>query len=100
SVRGGNFDENLIYVNDFEIYRPLLVTNSLQEGLSFINPDLTQSISFNAGGFESKYGDRMSSVLNIRYKRPEKFGGSATMSLLGASAHLEGVAGKDNKLMF
>jgi hypothetical protein len=100
SVRGGNFDENLIYVNDFEIYRPLLVTNSLQEGLSFINPDLTQSISFNAGGFESKYGDRMSSVLNIRYKRPTQFGGSAMASLLGASAHLEGVAGKDNRLMF
>jgi hypothetical protein len=100
SVRGGNFDENLIYVNDFEIYRPLLVTNSLQEGLSFINPDLTQSISFNAGGFEAKYGDRMSSVLNIRYKRPTKFGGSAMASLLGASAHLEGVAGKDNRLMF
>jgi hypothetical protein len=99
TVRGGNFDENLIYVNDFEIYRPLLVTNSLQEGLSFINADLTQGISFNAGGFESKYGDRMSSVLNIRYKRPTKIGGSATMSLLGASAHLEG-ATKDQKFMF
>lgn len=98
-VRGGNFDENLIYVNDFEVYRPLLVTNSLQEGLSFINADLTQGISFNAGGFESKYGDRMSSVLNIRYKRPEKWGGSATMSLLGASAHVES-ATKDKKLMF
>jgi len=99
SVKGGNYDENLIYVNDFEIYRPLLVSNSQQEGLSFINPDLTQSVSFNAGGFEAKYGDKMSSVLNIRYKRPTKFGGSATLSLLGASAHLEG-ATKDQKLMY
>lgn len=99
SVKGGNYDENLIYVNDFEIYRPLLVSNSQQEGLSFINPDLTQSISFNAGGFEAKYGDKMSSVLNIRYKRPTKFAGSATMSLLGASAHLEG-ATKNQKLSF
>ncbi|HUH72827.1 MAG TPA: carboxypeptidase-like regulatory domain-containing protein [Chitinophagales bacterium] len=99
SVKGGNYDENLIYVNDFEIYRPLLISNSQQEGLSFINPDLTQSISFNAGGFEAKYGDKMSSVLNIRYKRPTKFGGSAMLSLLGASAHLEGIT-KDKKLSF
>lgn len=99
SVKGGNYDENLIYVNDFEIYRPLLVSNSQQEGLSFINPDLTQNISFNAGGFEAKYGDKMSSVLNIRYKRPTKFGASATMSLLGASAHIEG-ATKNQKLSY
>lgn len=99
SVKGGNYDENLIYVNDFEIYRPLLVSNSQQEGLSFINPDLVQNISFNSGGFEAKYGDKMSSVLNIRYKRPTKFGGSATLSLLGASAHLEG-ATKNQKLSF
>lgn len=99
SVKGGNYDENLIYVNDFEIYRPMLVSSSQQEGLSFINPDLTQSISFNAGGFEAKYGDKMSSVLNIRYKRPKKFVGSATLSLLGANAHLEGIT-KDKKLSF
>lgn len=99
SVKGGNYDENLIYVNDFEIYRPQLVSNSQQEGLSFINPDLVQNISFNSGGFEAKYGDKMSSVLNIRYKRPTKFGGSATLSLLGASAHLEG-ATKNQKLSF
>lgn len=99
SVKGGNYDENLIYVNDFEIYRPMLISNSQQEGLNFINPDLTQGISFNAGGFEAKYGDKMSSVLNIRYKRPKKFGGSATLSLMGASAHLEG-ATKNQKLSF
>ncbi|MCZ2394671.1 MAG: TonB-dependent receptor [Chitinophagales bacterium] len=99
SVRGGNYDENLVYVNDFEIYRPFLVSNSQQEGLSFINPDLTESISFNAGGFEAKYGDKMSSALNIKYKRPKKLGGSATMSLLGASAHLEG-ASKNQKLSY
>ncbi len=99
SVKGGNYDENLVYINDFEVYRPMLVSNSQQEGLSFINPDLTQSISFNAGGFEAKYGDKMSSSLNIRYKRPRKFGGSATLSLLGASAHLEGIT-KNKKLSF
>lgn len=99
TVRGGNYDENLIYINDFEIYRPLLVSSSQQEGLSFINSDLTQSISFSAGGFESKYGDKMSSVLNIRYKKPKTFGASATMSLLGASAHVEG-ATKNEKLTF
>ncbi|MCO5248109.1 MAG: TonB-dependent receptor plug domain-containing protein [Chitinophagales bacterium] len=99
SVKGGNYDENLIYVNDFEIYRPQLISNSEQEGLSFINPDLVQNISFNAGGFEAKYGDKMSSVLNIRYKRPTKFGGSATVSLLGASAHIEGIS-KNKKFTY
>ena len=99
SVKGGNYDENLIYVNDFEVYRPMLISNSQQEGLSFINPDLTQSISFNAGGFEAKYGDKISSVLNIHYKRPKEFGGSATLSLLGANAHLEG-ATKNQKLSY
>ena len=99
SVKGGNYDENLIYVNDFEIYRPQLISNSQQEGLSFINPDLVQGISFNAGGFEAKYGDKMSSVLNIRYKRPVKFGGSATLSLLGASAHIEGIS-KNKKFTY
>ncbi len=90
SVRGGNFDENLIYVNDFEIYRPFLIRSGQQEGLGFINPDLIQSISFSAGGFEAKYGDKMSSVLDVRYKRPIKRKASISLSMLGWTAHLEG----------
>ncbi len=92
SVRGGNFDENLVYVNDIEVYRPLLIRSGQQEGLSFVNPDLVSSILFSAGGFDAKYGDKMSSVLDIKYKRPTKFGGSVTTSLLGASAHVEGTS--------
>jgi hypothetical protein len=98
SVRGGNYDENLVFVNDIEIYRPYLVRAGQQEGLSFINPDLVSSISFSAGGFEAKYGDKMSSVLDIRYKRPTSFAGSFDLSLLGASAHVEGLIAK--KLSF
>lgn len=94
SVRGGNFDENLIYVNDVEIYRPMLVKAGQQEGLSFINSALISSIQFAAGGFDARYGDKMSSVLDIRYKRPTEFGGSASASLLGGSAHIEGNAMK------
>lgn len=90
SVRGGNFDENLVYVNDIEIYRPFLIRSGQQEGMSFLNSDLTASILFSAGGFDSKYGDKMSSVLDIKYKRPQDFAGSVSASLLGASAHLEG----------
>lgn len=89
NVRGGNFDENLIYVNDIEIYRPFLVRSGQQEGLSFINSNLVSSIEFSAGGFEAKYGDKMASVLDIKYKEPRKFGGSASISLLGGSIHLE-----------
>lgn len=93
SVRGGNYDENLVYVNDFEIYRPLLISSSRQEGLSFVNPDLVQSISFSSGGFEAKYGDKLSSVLNIRYRRPtERFAGSATASLLNTALNFEGLS--------
>lgn len=92
SVRGGNFDENLIYVNDIEVYRPILVRSGQQEGLSFVNSDLVSSIVFSAGGFDAKYGDKMSSVLDIKYKKPTEFAGSVAMSLLGGSAHLEGVA--------
>lgn len=95
SVRGGNFDENLVYVNDIEIYRPFLVRSGEQEGLSFLNQDMVSSIQFSAGGFEAKYGDKMSSVLDIQYKRPKEFGGSVTMSLLGASAHVEGSLAKE-----
>ena len=92
SVRGGNFDENLVYVNDVEIYRPFLVSSGQQEGLSFLNPNLVSTISFSAGGFDAKYGDKMSSVLDITYKRPDEFGASADISLLGASAHVEGTS--------
>ena len=70
SVRGGNFDENLVYVNGIEIYRPFLVRSGQQEGLSFVNTDMVGSILFSAGGFEAKYGDKMSSVLDITYKKP------------------------------
>lgn len=90
NVRGGNYDENLVYVNDFEIFRPQLIRSSQQEGLSFPNIDLIKDVSFSSGGFEARYGDKLSSVLDIRYKRPEEFGASASMSLLGATAHIEG----------
>lgn len=99
SVRGGNYDENLVYVNDFEIYRPFLVRSGQQEGLSFVNADLAQGVNFSIGGFQSKYGDKMSSVLDVTYKKPKAFGGSAMASLLGASMHLEG-ASKNEKLTF
>lgn len=92
SVRGGNYDENLVYVNDVEIYRPFLVRSGQQEGLSFLNSDLVSSILFSAGGFEARYGDKMSSVLDIRYRKPVEFGGSASVSLLGANVHLEGIS--------
>lgn len=94
SVRGGNYDENLVYVNDFEIFRPFLIRSSQQEGLSFINPDLTGTMLFSAGGFQAVYGDKMSSVLDVGYKRPKEFGGSAYMSLLGAGLSLQGTAAK------
>ncbi len=90
SVRGGNYDENLIYINDFEIYRPFLVSNAQQEGLSFINPELTKNINFYTGGFQAKYGDKISSVLDIQYKKPTTFSGSAYVSLLEQGFHLEG----------
>ncbi|OUV76123.1 MAG: hypothetical protein CBC83_01170 [Flavobacteriales bacterium TMED123] len=99
SVRGGNFDENLVYVNGIEVYRPFLVRSGQQEGLSFINPDMVGSILFSAGGFEAKYGDKMSSVLDIKYKKPKKFGASLNMSLLGGSAHFEG-SSKNNRFSF
>jgi hypothetical protein len=90
SVRGGNYDENLIYINDFEIYRPYLVRNGQQEGLSFINPELAKNINFYNGGFQSKYGDKISSVLDIQYKNPMSFTGSAYVSLLEQGFHVEG----------
>ena len=92
SVRGGNFDENLVYVNDIEVYRPFLVRSGQQEGLSFANPDMVSGMVFSAGGFEAKYGDKMSSVLDITYRKPRSFGGSVTGSLLGGGVHLEGIS--------
>ena len=93
SVRGGNYDENLVYVNDFEIYRPYLTRSGQQEGLSFVNPDLTSGVAFSLGGFAARYGDKMSSVLDVSYRRPKKFAGSVDLSFLGAAAHLEGISG-------
>lgn len=93
NVRGGNFDENIVYVNGIEVYRPLLVRAGQQEGLSFINPDMVKNVAFSAGGFDAKYGDKMSSVLDINYKKPTGFEATAAVSLLGASAYL-GTAGK------
>lgn len=93
NVRGGSFDENMVYVNGIEIYRPLLIRSGQQEGLSFINPDMVQSVGFSTGGYEAKYGDKMSSVLDITYKKPERLEGSASVSLLGASAYV-GIATK------
>jgi hypothetical protein len=92
SVRGGNFDENLVYVNDIEVYRPFLARSGQQEGLSFANPDMVSNINFSAGGFEAKYGDKMSSVLDIIYKKPLKFAGTASGSFLGGSVYLQGVS--------
>jgi len=94
SVRGGNFDENLVYVNDIEVYRPFLVRSGQQEGLSFINSEMVSSVLFSAGGFEAKYGDKMSSVLDVQYRRPRKFNGSIQGGLQGSNIHLEG-ASKD-----
>ena len=90
SVRGGNFDENLVYVNDFEVYRPLLIRGGQQEGLSFVNPKLIRKLSFSSGGFEAKYGDKMSSVLDINYKRPDSTEATIELSPLGAALHVEG----------
>lgn len=90
NVRGGNYDENLVYVNDFEIYRPQLIRSGQQEGLTFPNIDLIRDLSFSSGGFEAKYGDKLSSVLDIKYKRPDSLGASIGLSALGGSAHIEG----------
>lgn len=89
NVRGGNFDENLVYVNGIEVYRPFLIRSGQQEGLSFINPHLVQNINFSAGGFQAKYGDKLSSVLDITYRKPKKFGIQIDASLLGGSFTIE-----------
>lgn len=87
-VRGGSFDENIVYVNGVEIYRPLLVRSGQQEGLSFINPNMVQNVAFSTGGYNAEYGDKMSSVLDITYKRPTLFEGSVSGSLFGGSAYI------------
>ena len=109
NVRGGNYDENLIYINDFEIFRPYLVSNGQQEGLSFINPEMVRNVNFYSGGFQAKYGDKMSSVLDIQYKKPSHFNGSAYVSFLeqglqlngeikkGKSTYLIGLRNKNNQ---
>ncbi|MBF4473556.1 TonB-dependent receptor [Flavobacterium sp. HJJ] len=92
SVRGGNYDENLVYVNEIEVYRPFLIRSGQQEGLSFVNTDLVQNIDFSAGGFQAKYGDKMSSVLDITYRNPAKFGALLEMSFLGGSLAFDAVS--------
>ncbi len=97
SVRGGNYDENLVYVNEIEVYRPFLIRSGQQEGLSFVNTDLVRNVDFSAGGFQAKYGDKLSSVLDITYKRPTRLGASANLSLLGGSISAGGIS-KNKKL--
>ena len=88
NVRGGSFDENSVYINNVEVYRPFLVRSGQQEGLSIINPDMVEKVGFSTGGFEAKYGDKMSSALDIQYKKPKRFEATLTGSLLGASAYV------------
>ena len=94
SVRGGNYDENSVYVNGIEVYRPLLVRAGQQEGLSFINPDMVGEVNFSAGGFDAKYGDKMASVLDVTYKKPSEFEANLAASLQGVSAYV-GASGKN-----
>ena len=96
NVRGGNYDENLVYVNDFEIYRPQLIRSGQQEGLTFPNIDLVRNLSFSSGGFQAKYGDKLSSVLDVSYKRPDTLAASVGASFLGGSFHIEGSADLDS----
>lgn len=96
-VRGGNYDENLIYINDIEIYRPFLIRNSQQEGLSIINPDMVSAVNFSAGGFEPRYGDKMSSALNIYYREPKKFELSGEASLIGGRLTTGFASGKEDE---
>ena len=88
SVRGGSYDENSVYINGIEVYRPQLVTSGQQEGLSIVNPDMVGAIGFSTGGFSAQYGDKMSSVLDISYREPEAFEGSVSASLMGASVSI------------
>ncbi len=99
NVRGGNFEENLVYVNNIEIYRPFLVRAGQQEGLSFINPEMVRSVEFSSGGWQAKYGDKLSSVLSISYKKPKEFRASFSAGLLGGSGHIEG-SNKNQKFSY
>jgi hypothetical protein len=92
AVRGGNYDENLVYINEIEVYRPFLIRSGQQEGLSFTNSDLVENIDFYAGGFQAKYGDKLSSVLDLSYRNPKKFGAGIEASFLGVNAFAEGVS--------
>jgi hypothetical protein len=92
AVRGGNYDENLVYVNEIEVYRPFLIRSGQQEGLSFTNTDLVQNVDFSAGGFQAKFGDKLSSVLDITYRKPIKFGATLEASLLGGSLSIDAVS--------
>ena len=94
NVRGGSFDENLVYVNGIEVYRPLLVRSAQQEGLSFVNTDLVERVYFSAGAFDAHYGDRLSSVLDIQYKRPTELEGAVTLGLMNNSLYLGGKHGR------
>ena len=99
SVRGGNFDENLIYINDMPVYRPFLIRAGRQEGLSFVNPDLVQGLSFSAGGWRAELGDRLSSVLEVDYKEPDEFHSSLSVGLITGSFHVEG-SSRDRRLTY
>ena len=92
SVRGGNYDENLVYVNEIEVYRPFLIRSGQQEGLSFTNTDMVQNVDFSAGGFQAKFGDKLSSVLDITYRKPKKYSLTAEASYLGGALTLEGIS--------
>lgn len=96
AVRGGNYDENLVYVNEIEVYRPFLVRSGQQEGLSFTNTDLVQNVDFSAGGFQAKFGDKLSSVLDITYRKPVQFGASLEASFLGGSLSVDAIS-RDKK---
>lgn len=98
SVRGGSFDENIVYVNGIEVYRPLLIRSGQQEGLSFINADMTSAVDFSLGGYEARYGDKMSSVLDIIYKKPTAFEGAVSASFLGGSAYIGNKSGKFSQI--
>ncbi|SHF41618.1 TonB-dependent receptor [Dysgonomonas macrotermitis] len=98
SVRGGNYDENLVYVNGIEIYRPLLIRSAQQEGLSFLNPSMTKDVKFSTGGFDASYGDKMSSVLDITYKQPTEFEAMVSGSLLGANAYIGSSTGRFSQI--
>lgn len=100
NVRGGNYDENLVYVNGFQIYRPFLTRAGQQEGMSFINSALVESLNFSAGGFDAQYGDKLSSVLDINYRKAEKFKGSVMASMLGVEGHVEQRLGKKERFNY